>query len=536
MKGLFKNLFKGKKTEIYFEKDISPDKSRKIKKDINENIKILNEEYFIDCDDVIVREFQVVDASGKKHKLAVVWIDGLVDKNLIQEHVIKALMIFARNRAIFHTAENFLEQVKESLITVADLKESDNFGEAVLAVLSGDTVLFIDKAEKNLIISSRGWEKRGIQEPSTEAVIHGPKDGFTETFRVNVAQVRRRIKDPNLKVKTIRLGRHTRTDVAILFIQGIANPKIVEEFLKRLDKVDVEGILDAGYLEQYIEDSWVSPFPLFRRTERPDVATAALLEGCVVLITDNTPYALIAPVTFWSLFHSAEDYYERWQIAALIRHLRFIAIFTATSAPAFYVAFVSYHPGLLPTDLALSIGATREGVPFSATIEALIMMIALELLREAGVRLPGPIGQTIGIVGGLIIGEAAVRAGIVSPIMVIIIAVNAISSFAIPSYSVAIGFRLLTFIFLILSSIAGLYGITIGYIWLTLYLSTLKSFGANYLDPFVNLDPEKMEDLIVRFPLRYMTKRPDFTHPLDETTLNKDLISKIPSGDEDVDG
>jgi len=536
LKKLFKTLFNTEKTEIYHKKDIYPDTSRKLNKDIKENLKILSEEYFIDCDDVILREFDVMDASGKRHRMAVVWIDGLVDKQLIQDHVIKALLIFGREMPPAAGADRFLLLIKESFLTAADLKESDNFGEAVLAVLSGDTLLLLDGVGKTLIISSRGWEKRSIQEPSTEAVIHGPKDGFTETFRINVAQVRRRIKDPNLKIKTIRLGRHTRTDVAVMYIKGIANPKVVEEFLKRLDKVDVESIMDAGYLEQYIEDSWASPFPLFRRTERPDVVSAALLEGCVALICDNTPYALIAPVTFWSLFHSAEDFYERWHIATLVRYLRFLAVFTATSAPALYVAFVSFHPGLLPTDLALSIGASREGVPFSSSIEALIMMTALELLREAGVRLPGPIGQTIGIVGGLVVGEAAVRAGIVSPIMVIVIAVNAISSFAIPSYSVAIGFRLLTFIFLALSSLAGLYGIAIGYIWFVLYLCTLKSFGANYLDPFVNLDPEKMEDLMVRYPLRFMSKRPDFTHPLDETTINKELLSKIQSGDEDADG
>jgi len=387
-----------------------------------------------------------------------------------------------------------------------------------------------------LVISTRGWEKRGVEEPSTEAVIRGPRDGFTETYRTNVALVRRRLKDPNLKVKTIKLGRHTRTDVGIMYIKGVAKPSIVDEVLKRLNTIDISCVLESGYIEQMIEGDWLSPFPQLRRTERPDVVAASLVEGNVAILCDNTPFALLAPTTFLSLFQSPEDYYERWYIVSMIRILRFIAGFFAFTFPSLYIAMTTFHPGMLPTDLVLSIAAAREGVPFSAVLETLIMIVSLEVLREAGVRLPGPIGQTIGIVGGLVVGEAAVRASIVSPIMVIVVAINAISSFAIPNYSVAISFRLLTFIMIALASIAGLYGIMLGLLGLTIHLVTLKSFGAHYLSPFVSFRFSESKDNIIRGPLPSMEIRPGYTRPQDFDRINDrrhDTIDK--AGDERAD-
>lgn len=534
MTNVFSKLYSGKKQDLYYERDMSPDRSKKLKKDIKENEKEVHE-YLYDCDDVITRDFYMGQA--QKHEMALMYIDGMVDKNLVQEEILKSLMLLTRQAPLeYSLGQNFFNMVKEGLLTAADIKEVDNFGEVVLGILSGDTILFMDKFEKALIISTRGWEKRGVQEPATEAVIRGPREGFTETYRVNIALIRRRLKDPNLKVKTIKLGRHTRTDVGILYIQGVANPNIVDEVLKRLNTIDMGGVIESGYIEQMIEGDWLSPFPQLRRTERPDVVAAGLIEGNVAIVTDNTPFVLLAPGTFLSLFQSPEDYYERWYIASMIRLLRFTAAFFAMAFPALYIAMTAYHPGMLPTDLALSIAATREGVPFSAVVEALIMVFSLEVLREAGVRLPGPIGQTIGIVGGLVVGEAAVRAGIVSPIMVIVVAVNAISSFAIPNYSVAIGFRLLTFLFMFLGTVAGLYGIMLGLLALTIHLVTLKSFGAHYLSPFVSFRFSEGKDFIVRGPMPSMEIRPGYTRPENLDRMNDryhDTIEK--AGDENAD-
>ena len=534
MTNIFSKLYNNKKEELFFERDMSPDKSRKLKTNIGENLRIVNE-YLSDCDDVITRNFYM--GQGGKHQMSLIFIDGMVKLDTVQNDVLKPLMLFTRQFPLeYSVGEKFFNMVKEGLLTAGDIKEVDNFGELILGILSGDTILLMDKLDKALIISTRGWEKRGVQEPSTEAVIRGPRDGFTETYRTNVALVRRRLKDPNLKVKTIKLGRHTRTDVGIMYIKGVAKPSIVDEVLKRLNTVDISTVLESGYIEQMIEGDWLSPFPQLRRTERPDVVAASLIEGNVAILCDNTPFALIAPTTFLSLFQSPEDYYERWYIVSMIRILRFIAGFFAFTFPALYIAMTTFHPGMLPTDLVLSIAAAREGVPFSAVVESLIMVIALEVLREAGVRLPGPIGQTIGIVGGLVVGEAAVRAGIVSPIMVIVVAVNAISSFAIPNYSVAIGFRLLTFILMALAGVAGLYGIMLGLLGLTIHLVTLKSFGAHYLSPFVSFRFSESKDTLIRGPLPSLEIRPGYTRPQDFDRINDrrhDTIDK--AGDESAD-
>ncbi|MGI6486464.1 MAG: spore germination protein [Tepidanaerobacteraceae bacterium] len=513
MGGIFSKLFSGKKKEIYFERDMTPDQSKKLKKELSENIDVIRE-YLFDCDDVIIRDFYM--DGGQKRQMTIIYIDGLADKKLIQNEILKSLMLFTRFSEVEHKkGHNYFNMVKEGLLTAADLKEVDNFGEAILAVLCGDTVLFLDKSEKGLIISSRGWEKRAIQEPSTEAVITGPKEGFTETYMTNIALIRRRIKDTNLKVKTVKLGRHTRTDVGILYIKGVAKPTIVDEVLKRVNTIDISGIMESGYIEQMIEGDWLSPFPQLRRTERPDVVAASLIEGNVAILCDNSPFALLAPTTFLSLFQSPEDYYERWYIASILRTLRFGAALVSFTLPGLYIAMTAFHPDMLPTDLLLSIAATREGVPFPSVIEALIMMIALEVLREAGVRLPGPIGQTIGIVGGLIVGEAAVRASIVSPIMVIVVAVSAISSFTIPNYSVAISFRILVFVFIALATVAGLYGIMFGLLALATHLVTLKSFGAHYLSPFLSFRWAEIKDTFLRWPMPSMEIRPGYTRPED---------------------
>lgn len=534
MSNIFSDLFSSKKKNLYYERDMSPDKDKKLKKNFKENLDVIND-YLVDCDDVITRDFYLKSTS--KHKMAIVYIDGLADKNLLQDNILKSLMLFTRQSEMeYNVGQNLFDMVKEGLLTAADVKETDNFGEVIMGILSGDTILLIDKQEKALIVSSRGWEKRGVEEPSTEAVIRGPHDGFTETYRVNVALIRRRLKDPNLKVQTIKLGRHTRTDVGIMYIKGVAKPTIVDEVLKKLNTIDIGGVLESGDIEEIIEGDWLSPFPQFRRTERPDVIASGLIEGNVAIICDNTPFVLLAPTTLLSLFQSPEDYYERWHIASMIRLLRLAAAFFSFTLPALYIAITAFHPGMLPTDLVLSIAATREGVPFSSVLESLIMVLALEILREAGIRLPGPIGQTIGIVGGLVVGEAAVKASLVSPIMVIVVAVSAISSFSIPNHSIAITFRLLTFVFIILATIAGLYGIMLGLLGLAIHLVTLKSFGAHYLSPFISFRWSESKDTIIRAPVPSMKIRPGYTRPEDINRI-KDRYNDIKNkaGDENTD-
>ncbi|SDK60131.1 spore germination protein, partial [Aneurinibacillus migulanus] len=312
-----------------------------------------------------------------------------------------------------------------------------------------------------------------------------------------------------------QVGERAKKELIIAYIKDIADPGLVKEVKKRIKKIDIDNVLESGYVEQLIEDNYLSLFPQVQSTERPDRVIGALMEGRVAILLDGTPFALIVPVTFSMLLQSPEDYYERWIPSTLIRLLRFFAALVSLLAPALYISFISFHPGLIPTKLAISITSTREGVPFPSLIEALIMEVSIEILREAGLRLPKPIGPAMGIVGGLIIGEAAVRAGIVSPIMVIVVAVTAISSFALPQYNAGIPLRVLRFVAMLCAAIFGLYGLILFFLFLCSHLVKLKSFGIPYSSPAVPYQISDWKDFMVRMPLLMMKRRPKMMHTKD---------------------
>ncbi|QZY55466.1 spore germination protein [Crassaminicella profunda] len=493
-----------------------------VKKDYDENLEQIKEILNF-CDDVVYREFNV--GKDQKMKFASIYAEGLVNTNLLNDFVLKNLMSLSPDDQVdFHVLkQKIYEAIKKGAIAVSDIKEIDDINVAIDSILAGDTVLILDKWDKFLVISSKGWPMRGVAEPTTETVIRGARDGFTETLRVNTALVRRRIRDPKFKIKQMQLGKRSKTDVAILYIEETVNKNILKMVKDRLDKIDIDAILESGYVEQLIEDEWRSPFPQMQNTQRPDVVAAGLYEGRIGIIVDNTPFALLVPTTVVTLFQSSEDYNERFFISSALRILRFISIIVTLILPSLYIAVTSYHPGMLPTDLVLYVAGSRTNVPFPAFIEAFIMEASLELLREAGVRLPGPIGGTIGIVGGLVLGQAAVEAGIVSPLMVIIVAITALAANAVPSYSLAISLRLLRFMLMILSAVLGLYGIILGIIIILTHLCNLKSFGVPYLSPFVasEMTWKDFKDVLIRAPLHMMKKRPEFLHRSDNDRLGE---------------
>lgn len=461
-----------------------------------------------DCDDIVYKDFKVGEA--QKLRFTLVFTDGLVDKPFINQSVMADLMIHARDVPPDspEILEDIYKLIRFGTIPSPELKDVKNIDDAVLAILTGDTVLLMDGIETIIIIGTKGWPSRGVSEPSTEAVIRGSREGFTETFRFNTALVRRFIRDPRFKVKQMQIGRRSFTDLGVLYIDDIAKPELVEEVKRRLKTIDIDTIMESGYIEELIEDNPFSLFPQIKATERPDKVAAALFEGKVAILVDNTPFALIVPATFNSFFHAAEDHYNRWIPATALRLMRFIAGGLSLLTPALYIAVTSYHPGILPTELVLSIAAAREGVPFPAIIEALIMELTFELLREAGVRLPILIGGVVGIVGGLVIGQAAVAAGIVSPIMVIIVAVTAISSFSIPDYGFSNAFRLFRFLLIFAVAFLGLYGMMLGLLLMLGHLVRLKSFGIPYLSPVVSFTAGDLKDTIVRLPIFMMKNRP----------------------------
>ena len=483
-------------------------------KDKNQSSKSLDinmgkvKEILKDCGDIIYKDFFVGEAQNLR--FTVIYIDGMSDSVTLNDGVLTPLMVYARG-VLPETpkqGEKLYQLVRYGNMPVGELSETTDLNEAILSILIGDAVLFIDGVDKLTIIGAKGWPARGVSEPSTEAVIRGSRDGFVESFRMNTALVRRRIRDPKLKLRQVQVGRRSNTDVGIFYIEDIAHSELVDETVRRIDTIDIDAVLDSGYIEQLIEDDPYSPFPQMIATERPDQVAAELYEGRVAIIVDNSPFALIVPATLNSLFQSAEDYYDRWIIASVLRVIRFTSSLLAMILPSLYIVLTSYHTGILPTKLVLSIAASREGVPFPAIVEAFTMEFTLELLREAGIRLPVAIGDTIGIVGGLVIGEAAVRAGIVSPIMVVIVAITAIASFANPSYNLSVGFRLLRFSLMVVSAILGLYGLMLGLILIFVHLIQLKSFNIPYLSPFVSADFSDYKDTVYRAPLFDMIRRP----------------------------
>jgi spore germination protein len=490
-------------------------------KNLDQNIKNF-ESLFEDCGDIVTRKFPL--GQEKKMWAYIAYIDGMTDRIVIDGSVLGEL---TRVRNIPENLEDIPEEnrfdfIRDGGLSTADMTETTTIDGCALAVLSGDTALFIEGFSKAIIISTKGFPNRGIQEPDTEVVIRGPKEGFSEGIRFNTALIRRRIRDTQLKVKQSQVGLRSRTDLALMYIEGLVRPSVLKEIEDRLKNFKVDAIMESGQIEELLEDDWLSPFPQFQVTQRPDKAASAILEGRVALIVDNTPFVLLLPTTLNCFFQAAEDYYNRWHIMTFVRILRYIAAFFAIALPGLYIAITTYHPAMLPTPLIFSFAASREGVPFLAVVEVVLMEIAFELLREAGIRLPGPIGSTIGIVGGLIIGQSAVEANLVSPIIVIVVALTAIASFAIPGQALTSAFRLLKYFVIALSAILGLYGFWLALIVILIHLSSLKSFNIPYLSPYVSSNLNNYNDLkdtLIRVPNSRMRTRPIFTRWSERTRL-----------------
>ncbi|WP_121640533.1 spore germination protein [Virgibacillus sp. Bac330] len=462
--------------------------------------------------DLVVRNFYLA-----KHACAIIYIDGLSNKQQIEENVLREL---ERLEQSDQTAElntsNLLAIIHEQLISISGIKNVDTMDKLSFGLLSGSSVLLLDGVERVLLLETKEWESRAIQEPVSEALIRGPREGFVENLNTNIVLIRRQIRDPNLHFKEYDIGRRSKKKLVLAYISGIIHPELLKEVKKRLSSIDTDDAMESGYIEQWIEDSFLSPFPQIFNSERPDKAASALIKGKFIILLDGTPFALIAPTEIGGAFKSPEDYYERWLISSLIRVLRYLSAFITMFLPALYIALVSYHQGMIPSQLAFSIASTREGVPFPAFVEAVLMGVTMELLREAGARLPKTIGQTIGIVGGLVIGEAAVSAGVVSPIMVIVVALTAVASFTIPMYSVAISFRMVRFGFMVAAAFLGLYGIILAYIMVNIHIVNLKSFGVPYSTPYAPTFIDDWKDLILRMPAPMLGKRPEYLQTKDK--------------------
>ncbi|MFP7296712.1 spore germination protein [Neobacillus niacini] len=487
--------------------------------------------------DFSIRELEVCE----NIEASIVYLNSLIDKNSISEEVIKPLTDFNCDGMEKHVnSEGFTRFILTKVLTHADVKTETRLDKIIQALLHGCTLLIMEKVESVVIINTFQLEKRAIAQPETEQVIRGPRDGFIENLSSNTALIRSRLPVPEFRVKAMQIGTLTKSSVAYCYIEGIVNQALVEDVKKRLDSIDVDRILDAGYIEQFIQDNPRSPFPQIKSTERPDVVVGNLVEGRVAILVDGSPFVLIVPATFTQFYQTSEDYNERFIMASMIRMIRLIALLFSLIMPSLYVAVLSYHPELIPTAFAVAITSGRAGVPFPALVEVILMELAMEILREATVRMPKQVGGALSIVGVLVIGQAAVSAGFVSPITVVVLALTTVGSFATPAYNMAIGFRMMRFPLLFMTGIFGFYGLILGLLFLNNHVLSLKSFGVPYLSPIAPINLNGLKDTAIRAPLNWLLDRPDHLfspnkrriRPDDSETTNPLAMENMERGDQ----
>ncbi|MEK3757624.1 spore germination protein [Paenibacillus sp. FSL R7-0337] len=464
-----------------------------------------------DSPDLLIRRIQI--GGERRLEAAAVHLSGLADPASVNEFVLGSLLNHTEELFLDSTAGNadrpqeqasLPQQILSRAMEIGDAELKEDWKDVMLAILSGDTAILLEGCRAAILCGTRGGEQRAVSEPSSQLVVRGPKDGFVESVATNISLIRRRIKSAKLRLEVMKIGSETHTHVALMYMKGIAGEDLIRETRDRLNKIVINEILESGYIEELIQDKTFTPFPTIYNTERPDVAAGNLLEGRVVIIVDGTPFVLILPAVFTQFFQSAEDYSQRFDITILMRLIRYLSFLVLILGPSVYLALTTYHYEMIPTTLLINLLSQRENVPFPAFVELLLMEMAFEILREAGVRMPRAIGQTVSVVGALILGTAVVEAGIITPIMVIVVALTGIASFALPAYNLAIAGRIIRFAFLIMASIFGFYGITLGLILLVAHMSSLRSFGVPYLFPFVPLSIKSQKDTLFRLPLWLM--------------------------------
>jgi hypothetical protein len=453
------------------------------------------------CSDVTYFSF----ISGPGIPCAVIFIQGLINLQILQKQVIERLMSCESGMS----SEEFARQLFEGhRLAVSSMNVTESLSEGLRQILAGEVLLIVDGNARMILFPLEHYTKRAVSNAENEVVIRGPRDAFVEDLTTNLILLRHRLQTPALKTELFQFGKHTQTKVVVTYIDGVCNEELVTEVKHRMSRIRIDGVLGSSYIQESISDNPFSPFPQMIYTERPDVVAAALLEGRVAVFVDTTPMQIIAPVTFYMMLQSAEDYYQNYISATWIRWIRYVFLVVSLLFPSFYVAVTSFHPEMLPSNLLVSVAGSRDIVPFPAIVEAFLMETTFEALREATVRMPKQIGQAVSVIGALVIGTAAVQAGIVSGAMVIIVSITGIASFIIPHYELGLALRVLRFPIMILAGMFGLFGIVVGIILTFLHLVSLRSFGTPYLSPTAPMVTADWKDVAVRAPWWRMDTRP----------------------------
>lgn len=451
-----------------------------------------------------------IQLKGIPTKACLFYLDGVSDGRSIEDHIIKPL-----SERVFSEALLASKEMVEQAVYVKHLEVVSNIKGAIKEILNGNTVLYIEGSDSMYTLSTSKVEHRSVDRPQNEQVLKGPNEGFVESGQLNRALIRKQLRNEYLVSENISVGERDLSNISLLYISNVVNKDLLKRVKIKIKQIDTDSLLNVSILEQYLEERPYSLLPTVLYTERPDRAVAFLLEGHIVLIMENSPACLVVPVTFWSFFHTTEDMYQRWFIGNFLRIIRLAAFIVALITPALYVAATNYHPEMIPTDLLLAISARRETVPFPAIIEVLMMELAFELIREAGIRIPTMMGPTIGIVGALILGQAAVEANIISPILVIVVAITGLASFAIPEVSFSFMIRITRFLFLMFAALFGLIGITLIMCFCVCYLVSARSFGVPFLSPKAPHLPSS-HDMITRAAVWKQWLRPSYTRSQDD--------------------
>jgi spore germination protein KA len=470
---------------------------------LSENIETIKQKFHMPRNqDVIIREFKL----GWKTDACLCFIGGMIDKPMLTQSVLPRLM---SKDIIYEIGRRCpIDALIENVLNVSKVDKLRRFTDVVLSILRGDSVLFVDGCDQCAVIDSIGYKTRSIDQPVTEKVVKGSQEGFTENIRTNITMLRRIIKNENMIVETMTAGKADNSTVAIVYHDEFANPKVIQEVKKRLSRINTDFICGSGMLEQYIEDNSFMLFPQTIATERPDRAASFIMEGQVVIFVDGTPFAMAVPVTFFRLLHSSEDANARWPFGTFLRLVRIFGLFCATFLPGLYTAIVLFHPEVIPTELLISITEAKAPVPFPTIVELLILEGSFELIREGGIRVPTAIGQTLGIVGAIILGQAAVAAGLVSPVVVIIVSITALGSFTIPNYEFGLAVRIERFLFIAVGAVLGIYGLSLMIFVLAILACSMKSFGVPFFAPIAP-QTKGSPDVVIRKPIWMHKNRPD---------------------------
>ncbi len=487
---------------------------KKISNDLDLNLKVMKQTYKIpNNSDMVNREFNIT-VKNKVLKGFIVFIDGMTDRTSISRSILQPLMLLS-NLDIREEIKDIGEFIYNRLLPFNQITKVDNYMELIRNINFGGCAVFIEGLDYAYAADVKSWEHRGVDPPRSETVIRGPQEAFNEQIRANTALIRKILKDKDLMVEGTTIGKRSNTPCAVMYIKDIANESLVQEVLKRVKNIDVDYIFDTGELEQLIEDSTFISAPQIVATERPDRVAMMLAQGNIAVTMDGSPFVLVMPATVTEFLHTTEDNNIRYPYVNFIRIIRIIGVIIALLLPGLYIAVTNFHQEMIPTNLLFAIEASRENVPFPSVVEVLLMEFSFELIREAGIRIPGAIGSTIGIVGGLILGQAAVSANLVSPIMIIIVAITALGSFAIPSFSMSFSIRMIRFAYIILGATAGFLGVALGLTINALILAGSKSFGVPFLVPFGPRTKGTYSDKLSRKPIWKQESRPDYLNTKD---------------------